>query len=224
MMASGLSAVIAELALSEALWRIVWLRDYNTRIVLLGTVLLGLAAGQLGVYLLLRRRVLIGDAISHATLPGVAIAFLWSVSLGQEKSLGLLLFGAAVSGSLGGMAVLFLRHAAKIREDAALGIVLSVFFGAGVVLLSIAQQSGGNAAGLESFIYGKAAAMTSEDVWLCGSGSRSVPDHGTARQGIANSLFRFRAGAQPRLAGTPARCSTDWPSRGGDRWGYKPSG
>lgn len=163
------SAVIGELALSDALWRIVWLRDYNTRIVLLGTVLLGLAAGLLGVYLLLRRRVLIGDAISHATLPGVVIAFLWSVSLGQEKSLGWLLLGAAVSGALGGVAVLFLRHAAKIREDAALGIVLSVFFGAGVVLLSIAQQSGGNAAGLESFIYGKAAAMTSEDVWLCGA-------------------------------------------------------
>ncbi len=174
MMAGSTSAVTATLALSDALWRIIWLRDYNTRIVLLGTVLLGLAAGLLGVYLLLRRRVLIGDAISHATLPGVVIAFLWSVSLGQEKSLGWLLLGAAVSGALGGMAVLFLRHAAKIREDAALGIVLSVFFGAGVVLLSIAQQSGGNAAGLESFIYGKAAAMTSEDVWLCGAAAGLV--------------------------------------------------
>lgn len=175
MSASGHLTVVGELSLSDALWRIVWLSDYNTRVVLLGTVLLGLAAGMLGVYLLLRRRVLIGDAISHATLPGVAIAFLISVQFGLEKSLLVLLLGAAVSGALGGVAVLFLRHAAKIREDAALGIVLSVFFGAGVVLLSIVQQtSGGNSAGLESFIYGKAAAMTSEDVWLCGAAAGVV--------------------------------------------------
>lgn len=152
------------------MWRILLLRDYNTRVVLLGTLLLGIACGLLGVFLLLRRRVLIGDAISHATLPGVALAFLWSASGGADKSLAVLLVGAAISGSLGGVAVLALRHAAKIREDAALGIVLSVFFGAGVALVTIVQQvPGGNAAGLEAFIYGKAAAMTSEDVWLSGA-------------------------------------------------------
>ncbi len=154
---------------ASSLWRVLMLQDYNTRVVLLGTVLLGIAAGLLGVYLLLRRRVLIGDAISHATLPGVALAYLWTLSHGQEKSLLWLLMGAAISGSMGGVVVLALRHIAKIREDAALGIVLSVFFGAGVSLMSIVQQQpGGNSAGLEAFIYGKAASMTSEDVWLCG--------------------------------------------------------
>lgn len=153
--------------LADGLWRVISLQDYNTRIVLLGTVLLGIGAGLLGVYLLLRRRVLIGDAISHATLPGVAAAYLWTASAGSDKSLFMLLIGAAVSGSLGGMAVLALRHMARIREDAALGIVLSVFFGAGVALVSLVQQvPGGNAAGLEGFIYGKTASMTSEDVWL----------------------------------------------------------
>ncbi len=153
--------------LVDGVWRVLSLRDYNTRIVLLGTVLLGVCAGMLGVFLLLRRRVLIGDAISHATLPGVALVFLWMASLGVEKNLSTLLFGAAVSGGLGGLSVLALRHLVQIREDAALGIVLSVFFGAGVALLKIVEEApGGNAAGLEAFIYGKAATMTSEDVWL----------------------------------------------------------
>ncbi|MCA9180535.1 MAG: metal ABC transporter permease [Planctomycetales bacterium] len=151
------------------------LRDYNVRIVLLGTTLLGVAAGLIGVYLLLRRRVLIGDAISHATLPGVALAYLWSTSHGQEKSLGVLLCGAAISGALGGIAVLLLRHVAKLREDAALGIVLSVFFGAGVALLTVVQRiPGGESTGLEAYIYGKAAAMTPQDVWLSATASLVV--------------------------------------------------
>jgi manganese/zinc/iron transport system permease protein len=161
--------VLSKIEVADALWRVISLRDYNTRVVLLGTVLLGIGAGLLGVYLLLRRRVLIGDAIAHATLPGVVLAFLWTASSGVDKSLAILLIGGAISGALGGLSVLALRHLVQIREDAALGIVLSVFFGAGACLLKIATfNSGGNAAGLESFIYGKAASMTSEHVWLIG--------------------------------------------------------
>ncbi len=157
------------LIFADGLWRVFTLRDYNTRVVLLGTVLLGIGAGILGVYLLLRKRVLIGDAISHATLPGVAVAFLVTARDGADKSLMALLIGAAVSGSLGGLAVLGLKRFAHIREDASLGTVLSVFFGLGVVLVSIVQQLPiGNAAGLESYIYGKAALLTPTDVWLCG--------------------------------------------------------
>jgi len=150
-------------------WRAITLSDYNTRVVLCGTILLGIAAGLTGVYLLLRKRALLGDAISHATLPGVATIFLWSIMAGYPKSLSLLLLGAAVSGSLGGLSVLALRHWVRVREDAALGIVLSVFFGAGVALIGIVLRlPGGNAAGLESFIYGKTASMTLADVWLSG--------------------------------------------------------
>jgi manganese/zinc/iron transport system permease protein len=160
------SAAITLLAESQLI-RLLTLRDYNTRVVLMGTILLGIASGLLGVYLLLRKRALLGDAISHATLPGVALAYLWTSLMGQPKSLAVLLVGAAISGSLGGIVVLLLRHLAKVREDAALGIVLSVFFGAGVALISIVQQlPGGNIAGLESFIYGKVVAMTEKDVIL----------------------------------------------------------
>ena len=148
-------------------WRALTLSDYNTRVVLCGSVLLGIAAGLTGVYLLLRKRALLGDAISHATLPGVAAMFLLTILTGLPKSLPLLLLGAAISGSLGGLTVLGLRHWLRIREDAALGIVLSVFFGAGVALTgAVVRLPGGNAAGLESFIYGKAASMTLSDAWL----------------------------------------------------------
>ncbi len=149
------------------LWRSLSLSDYNTRVVLAGTTLLGIASGLLGVYLLLRKRALLGDAISHATLPGVALAYLWTALIGQDKSLTVLLVGAAISGTLGGVSVLMLRHFARVREDAALGIVLSVFFGAGVALVSVLQQfPRGKISGLESFIYGKVVAITGSDVAL----------------------------------------------------------
>ncbi|MCC6512309.1 MAG: metal ABC transporter permease [Pirellulaceae bacterium] len=151
-------------------WRALTLSDYNTRVVLCGTILLGVAAGLTGVYLLLRKRALLGDAISHATLPGVALMFLLTIVAGVPKSLALLLVGAAITGAIGGLTVMALRQWLRIGEDAALGTVLSVFFGAGVAITGIVVRlPGGNAAGLESFIYGKAASMTISDAWLSGA-------------------------------------------------------
>lgn len=150
-------------------WRALTLSDYNTRVVLCGTILLGIAAGLAGVYLLLRKRALLGDAISHATLPGVAGIYFLSYYAGVPRTLPLLLIGAAISGSLGGLTVLALRHWVRVREDAALGIVLSVFFGAGIALSRLAQDlPGGNMAGLDNFILGKTASMTISDAWLSG--------------------------------------------------------
>ena len=165
--------------------RVLFLQDYNTRVVILGTMLLGMAAGVVGCFTLLRRRALIGDALSHATLPGVGLAFLLAPALGLEaKSLPVLLCGAAISGAAGVAAILFIRNLPRMKEDAALGIVLSVFFGAGVALLSIVQQlPTGHSAGLESFIYGKTASMTSSDAWLIGIA-------GVVSAGIPLLLFR----------------------------------
>lgn len=148
--------------------RVITLQDYNTRMVMLGTGLLGAAAGVIGVFLLLRKRALLGDAISHATLPGVCLAFLIGVANGGSgKSLPLLLAGAATTGLLGGLAVLGLRQFRRIKEDAALGIVLSLFFGLGIMLLTLIQQiPEGHAAGLEGFIYGKTASMIAEDAMI----------------------------------------------------------
>ncbi len=148
--------------------RVVSLRDYNTRVVLTGTTLLGFAAGVLGCFTLLRKRALMGDALSHATLPGIGLAFMFSVLAGGTgKSLPILLAGAAISGVLGLAMILLIRNLTRLKEDTALGIVLSVFFGAGVAVLGVVQRMGqGHAAGLESFIYGKTASMVASDAQL----------------------------------------------------------
>jgi manganese/zinc/iron transport system permease protein len=160
----------------DALLRVLTLDDYNTRVVVIGTVLLGIAAGVIGTFMLLRKRSLMGDAVSHATLPGIGIAFLIMVAAGGTgRELPGLLAGATVSGLLGMGAVLLIRAQSRLKEDAALGIVLSVFFGLGVAILGIIQQlKQGSAAGLESFIYGKTASMLARDAWLIGGAALAV--------------------------------------------------
>lgn len=144
---------------------VLFLRDYNTRLVVLSTCLLGCGGGLMGGFLLLRKRSLMGDTLSHATLPGVGLAFLLLVQFGGDgKTLPFLLLGAAGTGLLGCVLVLFVRNRTRIKDDAAMGVVLSVSFGLGVVLLSFAQSMpGGSAAGLETFIYGKTASMVGQD-------------------------------------------------------------
>lgn len=140
--------------------------DYNTRLVIIGAGVLGAVSGLIGVYLLLRRRSLIGDAICHASLPGLAIAFLIGAYFGiRERNLPLLLVGAAISANLGALSVLAIRRWTKLKEDAAIGIVLSVYFGCGMALLSVVQQYG-NAAGLEGFIYGTTASIVASKAQL----------------------------------------------------------
>jgi len=136
---------------------------YPTLIVLVGTTLLGSTAGVLGSFAVLRRRALVGDLLSHAALPGLCLAFL---VLGRSFS-GMVV-GALLAGLVGiGMMTLVCRFT-RTKEDAALGIVLSTFFAAGVVLLSVIQKQtgGGSRAGLESYIFGQAAGMNLRDVWM----------------------------------------------------------
>ena len=156
--------------------RVLLLRDYNTRVVIIGTTILGLAAGTIGSFMLLRKRALMGDALSHATLPGIGLAFIFAVAAGESgKYLPVLLTGAVITGVLGVLAVLGIRASSRLKEDAALGIVLSVFFGAGVAVLGVIQKMGtGSAAGLESFIYGKTASMLASDAQLIALAAAAV--------------------------------------------------
>jgi len=142
--------------------------DYNSRLVIFGCALLGSVCGLVGVFLLLRKRSLIADAICHASLPGIAIGFFASLTLGgQGREPLILLASAAISGILGAFSVMALRRYTLLKEDAALGIVLSVFFSLGMVLLSLVQQTeSGNAAGLEGFIYGNTAGIVAQDAKL----------------------------------------------------------
>lgn len=148
--------------------RVLFMQDYNTRVVVLGVAVLGGAAGLVGSFTLLRKRALMGDALSHASLPGIALAFVVATAMGYNgKSLPLLYAGATVSGLLGMSVILWIRNKTRLKEDTALGIVLSVFFGFGVAVLGVVQQmESGHAAGLESFIYGKTASMRSGDVQM----------------------------------------------------------
>ena len=150
---------------AHAWLRLMTLQDHNTRVVLLGTLLLGCGCGVIGTFLLLRKRALVSDAVSHATLPGIAIAFLIMAAMGGTgKHLGGLLLGGLCSGLLGMGVLTLIRAQTRLKEDAALAIVLSVFFGLGVALLGIVQKMPqGHAAGLESFIYGKTASMLAAD-------------------------------------------------------------
>jgi manganese/zinc/iron transport system permease protein len=121
-----------------------------------------------GTFLLLRKRALLSDAISHATLPGIALAFIvMSLLLGNGKNLIGLIAGAAVFSILGTASVIFIQKYTRLKDDAALGIVLSVFFGFGIALMGLAtRMETGNAAGLSSFIYGKTASMLFFDAML----------------------------------------------------------
>lgn len=160
----------------EQLHRVLTLADYNTRVVFAGVSALGAVGGLVGTFLLLRKRSLLSDTLSHCTLPGIALAFLVAEALGQSgRSLPWLLAGATVTGTLGMMAVAAIRSRTRVKDDAALAIVLSVFFGLGIALLVVIQQlPSGNAAGLSHYIYGKAAAMTAGDAQLILGASLAV--------------------------------------------------
>ncbi len=156
----------------EQVWNTLTLRaGFNTTSVVLGTTLLGIAAGVVGVFALLRKRSLTADALSHAALPGIALAFIAAALVGAEgRSVPLLLIGGAASGIVGVVVIQLLIRHTRLTEDAAIGVVLSVFFGAGVVLLSIIQsmRSGGQG-GLRTFIYGQTAAISRQDAILMGA-------------------------------------------------------
>lgn len=134
---------------------------YNANVVMAGTAVLGAAAGVVGTFVFLRGRALISDALSHATLPGIALAFLVGAALGwQARSLPLLLAGATLTGLVGVAAMHALTRLPRVTEDSAIGAVLGSFFGLGVVLLSHVQNLPmAGQAGLHHFLLGQAAAM-----------------------------------------------------------------
>lgn len=135
--------------------------DYTLRSIALGSALLGIVSGVLGAFAVLRRQGLLGDALAHAALPGICLAFLLT---GSKASI-VLLVGAAVSGWIGTLFLLHVVRETRIKEDAALGIVLSTFFGFGILLLTfISKRNDATQAGLDKYLFGQAATLTSDDV------------------------------------------------------------
>lgn len=135
--------------------------DYTLRNVALGGMLLGIVAGVLGAFAVLRRQALLGDTLSHAALPGICIAFMLT---GSRAPL-VLLIGAGIAGWIGTLIFLRTIKSTKLSEDTMLGVVLSVFFGFGILLLTfIQQQNNANQAGLDKYLFGQAASLIGRDV------------------------------------------------------------
>lgn len=137
--------------------------DYTLRTVALGAAVLGIVSGALGSYAVLRKQSLLGDAMSHAALPGIVIAFI----LTGSKAPLVLVIGAAAAGWLGALFIILIVSETRLKQDSALGIVLAVFFGVGLVLLTWVQRQGfAGQSGLDRFLFGRAAALVMEDVWV----------------------------------------------------------
>jgi manganese/zinc/iron transport system permease protein len=139
------------------------LADFTIQNVMLGAALIGIVAGVLGSFAVLRKQSLLGDTLSHAALPGICIGFM----IAGSRDLPMLLAGALVTGAIAALAMVALTRTTRLKTDSSLGIALSVSFAAGVVLLTHIQASGNaGQGGLESFLFGQAAAILRSDLYL----------------------------------------------------------
>lgn len=149
--------------MSEQALSFLLLREPNIRMVVAGVLLLSLISALVGCFTFLRKRSLMGDAIAHSVLPGICVAFL----LSNAKNPVLLLLGALLSGLLSVALMEAISRRRLARPDTALSLLLSTFFGLGIVLLTYIQHQGDAAqAGLEKYLFGKAAGITEADVQL----------------------------------------------------------
>ncbi len=140
--------------------------DYTFRTVALGSATLGIVSGALGSFAVLRRQSLLGDGISHAALPGIALAYILTGSKDQV----VLLLGAGVAGWLGTLLIIGIVRNSRIQNESALGLVLSVFFGFGLVLITFIQKRpDASQAGLDTFLFGQAATLVKNDLITMGA-------------------------------------------------------
>jgi manganese/zinc/iron transport system permease protein len=135
--------------------------DYTLRTVAFGSMVIGIVSGMLGSFAVLRKQSLLGDAISHAALPGIVLAFL----LTRSRETEVLIFGALIAGWLATLSMLAIIRTTRIKSDTSLGLVLSVFFGFGLMLLTFTQRlPDATQAGLDKFLFGQAATLLQSDV------------------------------------------------------------
>jgi len=135
-------------------------------ITVVGTGLLGLSASVLGVFATLRRQSLIGDAVSHAALPGIVMAFM----ITQSRDPFILMIGGGIAGTIGALAARSIMYYVKLAYDAVLGIILSVFFGIGLILLTMVQKTeASDQAILGKFLFGNAATLLMYDMIVLAS-------------------------------------------------------
>ncbi|MEW6306650.1 MAG: metal ABC transporter permease [Verrucomicrobiota bacterium] len=138
-------------------------QDPAVRYALAGSMLLGITCGLLGSFIVVRKMALMGDALSHAVLPGVALGFL----VNMTKDPVAIFIGATIAGLLGTTVVSLIKQTTRLKEDTALGMVLAGFFSIGICLVTMIQSlPTGNKSGIDKFLFGQAAAISSADVRL----------------------------------------------------------
>lgn len=120
---------------------------------LLVAVLVGVVCAVVGSYLMVQRLALLGDAVSHSVLPGLAIAFMVGANI---------FVGAFIAGILSTLAIGWIKTRSPIKEDAAMGIVLSSFFALGITLITLIQKS--NKIDLNHFLFGNILGVTASDL------------------------------------------------------------
>ena len=151
---------LSESNMGEQALRFFTLRDPSVRYALVGSILLGITCGLLGSFIVVRKMALVGDALSHAVLPGVALGFLWNMS----KDPLTIFIGATIAGLLGTATVAAIKQTTRLKEDPVLGMVLAGFFSIGICLVTMIQHlPTGNKSGVDKFLFGQAAAISAED-------------------------------------------------------------
>ncbi|PWU04316.1 MAG: manganese ABC transporter [Verrucomicrobia bacterium] len=146
--------------------RFITFKDPTLQIVLLGVIILGICCGLLGSFLIVRKKALFSDALSHAVLPGIVIGFLCHM----EKNPVSLLIGAVISGLIGIWVINVLKRTTVLKEDSLLGLILTGFYAIGICLLTMLQNVPvGHQSGLDKYLFGQAAALSWGDVALMGS-------------------------------------------------------
>ncbi|WP_192349937.1 iron chelate uptake ABC transporter family permease subunit [Algoriphagus sp. Y33] len=140
-------------------------QDASIAFVVIGIILLGIGSAYVGTYSFLDKKALLGDAISHAVLPGICLGFM----LAGEKNPIYIVAGAFLSGALATFLTSWLKSNTRLSDDAIIASILSIFFGFGIVLLTVIQKSGNpEMAGLNQFIFGNAIAILEEDLYIYG--------------------------------------------------------
>ena len=154
---------LVQTSIGEQARRFFTMSDPSVRNALIGSLLLGISCGLLGSFAVVRKISLLGDALSHAVLPGVALGFLWNMT----KDPTAIFIGATAVGLFGTMVVEWITRTTRIKEDAALGLVLATFFAVGLCMTSMIQRlPNGNKSGIDKFFFGQAAALDSGDIQL----------------------------------------------------------
>ena len=154
---------LTETTITEQALRFFTFSDPSLRLALIGCILLGLNCGLLGGFIVVRRMSLVGDTLSHAVLPGVALGFLWNMT----KDPVAILIGATLVGGLSMLTVNAITRTTRLKEDAAMGLVLSSFYAVGVCLIGMIQKlPTGNKSGIDKFLFGQAAALNGGDIAL----------------------------------------------------------